>query len=347
MTDLIYSSKSYQDLLARLKSQIQTAQVRAAVSVNQELVLLYWRIGKEILTRQKEDGWGTRVIERLAKDLRSEFPGMHGLSARNLGYMKAFAEAWPEEAILQQAVAKLPWGHNVRILDYVKNPQERLWYVQQAIEHGWSRNVLVLQIESGLYRRQGKATTNFQATLPPPQSDLAQQLIKDPYNFDFLTLTQAAQERDLERELLTHLRQFLIELGVGFAFVGNQVPLEVGGDDFKLDLLFYHLKLRCFVVIDLKMGPFKPEYAGKMNFYLSAVDDMFRHPDDKPSIGLVLCRTKNRIIAEYSLRNITTPLGVSEFRHIEKLPDQLKGTLPTIEEIEAELVKDDSYLSAT
>jgi predicted nuclease of restriction endonuclease-like (RecB) superfamily len=337
MTDLIYTSKSYQDLLVRLKSQIKTAQVRAALAVNQELVLLYWRIGKEILTRQKEDGWGAKVIEQLGKDLRQEFPSMQGLSPRNLKYMRALAEAWPEEPIVQQAVAQLPWGHNVRLLDHVKDSKERLWYIHQAIQNGWSRNVLVLHIEGGLYQRQGKATTNFQTTLPPPQSDLAQQLIKDPYNFDFLTLTQAAQERDLERELLTHLRQFLIELGVGFAFVGNQVPLEVGGEDFKLDLLFYHLKLRCFVVIDLKMGPFKPEYAGKMNFYLAAVDDMLRHPDDQPSSGLVLCKTQNRIVAEYSLRNITTPMSVSAFRHLEKLPEQLKGTLPTIEEIEAEL----------
>jgi predicted nuclease of restriction endonuclease-like (RecB) superfamily len=267
----ISSSKSYQDLLARLKSQIRTAQVRAAVAVNQELVVLYWGIGKEILTRQKEDGWGTRVIERLAKDLRAEFPEMQGLSPRNLGYMKAFAEAWPEESILQQAAAKLPWFHNCVLLDKVKAPEERLWYIQQAIQNGWSRNVLVIHIQSGLYWRQGKAITNFQSTLPQPQSDLAQQLIKDPYNFDFLTLAQEAQERDLERGLLAHLRQFLIELGVGFAFVGTQVPLEVGGEDFKIDLLFYHLKLRCFLVIDLKMTSFKPEYAGKMNFYLSAV----------------------------------------------------------------------------
>lgn len=337
MADLISSSKSYQDLLIRLKSQIRTAQVRAAVVVNQELVLLYWSIGKEILTRQEVDGWGTGVIERLAKDLRSEFPGMQGLSSRNLGYMKAFAEAWPEELILQQVVAKLPWGHNVRLIEQVKEPAERLWYAEQTIQNGWSRNVLVMQIESGLYGRQGKAITNFQATLPSPQSDLAQQLIKDPYNFDFLTLTQEAHERDLERGLLAHLRQFLIELGVGFAFVGSQVPLEIGGEDFKLDLLFYHLKLRCFVVADLKMGPFKAEYAGKMNLYLSAVDDMLRHPDDKQSIGLILCKTKNRVIAEYALRNTTTPMGISEFKHLEILPEQLQGTLPTIQEIEAEL----------
>jgi len=220
--------------------------------VNQELVLLYWGIGKEILTRLREDGLGTKVIERLAKDLHTEFPNMQGLSTTNLKYMRASAQAWP---IVQQPVAQLPWGHNVRLLDLVQNPDERLWYAEQAILQGRSRNILVMQIESGLYRRQGKALANFQATLPPPQSDLAQQLIKDPYNFDFLTLTAEAQERDLERGLLAHLRKFLIELGVGFAFVGSQYPLEVGGEDFKLDLLFYHLKLRRFVVIDVKMGP--------------------------------------------------------------------------------------------
>ena len=307
MADIIPNPKNYQDLLVRLKNQIRTAQVRAAVAVNQELVLLYWGIGNEILTRQKGEGWGTRVIERLAKDLRSEFPDMQGLSPRNLKYMRAFAEAWPEDSIVQAPLAQLTWYHNLTLLEKVKGRDERLWYAEQTIQHGWSRNVLVIQIESGLHRRQGKAITNFQTTLPKPQSDLAQQLIKDPYNFDFLTLASAAQERDLERGLLEHLRQFLIELGTGFAFVGSQVPLEVGGDDFKLDLLFYHLKLRCFVVIDLKMTPFKPEYAGKMNFYLSAVDDMIRHPDDKPSIALVLCKTQNRIIAEYALRNTATP----------------------------------------
>lgn len=339
MSDLISSSNSYRDLLARLKSQIRTAQVRAAVAVNQELVLLYWGIGKEILTRQNADGWGTRVIERLAKDLRSEFPDMQGLSPRNLGYMKAFADAWRDESILQATLAKLTWYHNLTLLEKVKSPEERIWYAKQTIENGWSRNVLVFQIESGLYKRQGKAVTNFHASLPQPQSDLAQQLIKDPYNFEFLTLDSKARERDLERGLLDHLRQFLVELGVGFAFVGSQVPLEVGGEDFRLDLLFYHLKLRCFVVIDLKMTPFKPEYAGKMNFYLSAIDDLMRHPDDKPTIGLILCKTKNRIIAEYALRNTAAPMGISQFLHLENLPEQLKGTLPTIEEIEAELAE--------
>jgi predicted nuclease of restriction endonuclease-like (RecB) superfamily len=339
MAELVPSSKTYQELLARLKDQIRTAQVRAALAVNRELVLLYWGIGREILERQATEGWGSKVVERLAKDLHAEFPDMKGLSRTNLLYMRTFAEKWPQESIVQQVVGQIPWGHNVRLLDLVKAPEERLWYAQQAILNGWSRNVLVIQIEGDLYRRQGKAITNFDATLPSPESDLAQQVIKDPYNFDFLTLTKEAQERDLERELLVHLRQFLIELGVGFAFVGSQVPLEVGGEDFKLDLLFYHLKLRCFFVIDLKMGPFKAEYAGKMNFYLSAVDDMLRHPDDKRSIGLILCKAKNGIVAEYALRDIAKPLGISEFKHLEKLPEQLKGTLPTIEEIEAELGK--------
>jgi predicted nuclease of restriction endonuclease-like (RecB) superfamily len=337
MSDLIFSSKSYHDLLSLLKGRIRIAQVRAASAVNQELVLLYWGIGKEILTRQKTEGWGAKVIDQLAKDLHHAFPGVQGFSPRNIKYMRALAEAWPDEAIVQAPLAQLTWYHNLTLLEKVKSPAERLWYARQAIEHGWSRNVLVMHIESGLYRRQGKAVTNFQATLPPPQSDLAQQLLKDPYNFDFLTLTAEAHERDLEQGLIGHLRSFLLELGVGFAFVGNQVPLEVGGEDFKLDLLFYHLKLRCYVVIDLKMTPFKPEYAGKMNFYLSAVDDMLRHPDDQQSIGLILCKTKSGIVAEYSLRDMGKPLGISVFEHLEKLPEQLKGMLPTIEEIEAEL----------
>jgi predicted nuclease of restriction endonuclease-like (RecB) superfamily len=231
----------------------------------------------------------------------------------------------------------LPWFHNCILLDKVKEPQERLWYIQEAITNGWSRNVLVMQIEGGLFRRQGKALTNFSQTLPAPQSDLAQQLLKDPYNFDFLTLTKEAHERELESGLLEHIRKFLLELGVGFAFVGSQYPLEVGGEDFRIDLLFYHLKLRCFVVIDLKMTPFKPEYAGKMNFYLSAVDDMLKHPSDQPTIGLILCKGKNQIVVEYALRNTSAPMGIAEFRHLEKLPEELKGSLPTIEEIEAEL----------
>ena len=337
MADLTSDPKGYRDLLALLTTRIRTAQLRASIAVNQELVLLYWGIGKEILTRQREDGWGAKVIERLANDLRREFPDMQGLSPRNLGYMKAFAEAWPDEAILQAPLAKLTWYHNITLIQKIKGRDERLWYAHAAVQHGWSRNVLVLQIESQLYRRQGKALTNFQQTLPPPQSDLAQQITKDPYNFDFLTLTGEAREKDLEAGLLEHLRKFLLELGVGFAFVGSQYPIEVGGEDFKIDLLFYHLRLRCFVVIDLKMGQFKPAYTGQMNFYLSAVDDLLRHETDQPTIGLILCKSKNQIVAEYALRDMAKPLGISEFHHLEQLPEQLEGSLPTIEALEAEL----------
>lgn len=320
-----------------IKERIQTAQVRAAVAVNQQLVVLYWGIGKEILSRQAQEGWGKNVIPRLSKDLSSEFPEMKGLSPRNLGYMKAFAEAWPDEAILQEPLAKLTWFHNLTLLEKIKTEEERLWYAQAAIEHGWSRNVLVIQIEAGLYGRQGKAITNFTKALPAPQSDLAQQLLKDPYNFDFLTLSKDADEREVETGLVAHIQKFLLELGTGFAFVGRQYPLEIAGDDYRLDLLFYHLKLRCFVVIDLKSGSFKPEYAGKMNFYLAAVDDMLKHPSDNPTIGLILCKGKEQLVVEYALRNTATPMGIAEFKHLEKLPAELKGSLPTIEELEAEL----------
>ena len=337
MTDQAPSTQNYTALLASIKERIQSAQVRAALAVNSELVLLYWGIGSEITRRQKEEGWGTKVIDNLARDLKRSFPDMQGFSLRNLKYMKSFAEAWPEEAIVQQAAALLPWFHNCVLLDKVKDPEERLWYIREAIQNGWSRNVLVIQIEASLFRRQGKVLTNFQRTLPAPQSDLAQQLLKDPYNFDFLTLSADAHERDLERGLLAHLRSFLLELGVGFSFVGSQYPLEVAGEDYRIDLLFYHLKLRCFVVIDLKGGAFRPEYTGKMNFYLAAVDDLLKHPSDQPSIGLILCKSKKELVVEYALRNTTTPMGIAEFQYLEKLPEELKGSLPTIDEIEAEL----------
>jgi len=277
------------------------------------------------------------VIERLAQDLKREFPEMKGFSPRNLKYMRAFAEAYSDEPFVQQAAAQIPWFHHCVLLDKVKDLQERLWYIQQTIEHGWSRNVLVHQIESGLYERQGKAITNFERTLPAPQSDLARSLIKDPYVFDFLTLGPQAQERDLERSLLEHLRDFLLELGRGFAFVGSQYRLEVDGDEFFIDLLFYQLRLRCYVVIELKIGEFKPEYAGKMNFYLSAVDDLLRHPEDRPSIGLILCNTQNRLVAEYALRDLSKPMGVATYRVTEALPDELRKSLPSLEELEAEL----------
>lgn len=337
MTENTAVARSYAALLAGIKERIERSQLRAAVAVNRELVLLYWAIGAEISRRQREEGWGTKVIENLSRDLKRSFPEMEGLSLRNLKYMRAFAEAWPDEAIVQAALAQITWYHNITLIEKVKNPDERLWYAQQAVENGWSRNVLVMQIEGGLFRRQGKALTNFGQTLPAPQSDLAQQLLKDPYNFDFLTLAKDARERELEAGLLEQIRKFLLELGVGFAFVGSQYPLPVGNEEYRIDLLFYHLKLRAFVVIDLKMTPFKPEYAGKMNFYLAAVDDLLRHPTDQPTIGLILCKGKERIVVEYALRNMLTPMGVAEFRHLEELPVEFQASLPTVEQIEAEL----------
>lgn len=327
----------YGPFLEELKERIRTAQLRAAVSVNRELVLLYWHIGQRILSAQAEEGWGTQVVQRLSTDLSTAFPDLKGFSPRNLKYMRTFAQAWPEEPIVQQLVAQIPWGHNLRILEAVGDPQIRRWYAEQTLKNGWSRNVLVLQIQSALHQRQGAATTNFAATLPSPQSDLAHQLLKDPYNFDFLMLTEPAEEREIEGALIEHIRKFLLELGVGFAFVGNQYRLDVAGEEFFLDLLFYHLKLRCYVVIELKTGAFKPEYAGKLNFYLAAVDDLLRHPDDAPSIGLLLCKQKNQVVVEYSLRNMTTPIGVSSYELTAALPAEIRTALPTIEELEQKL----------
>jgi len=334
--------EGYDEFLRGLKERIRTAQVRAALAVNRELVLLYWRIGQDILERQRQSGWGSKVIDRLAADLRSAFPEMSGFSPRNLKYMRAFAEAWPDEDFVQQVAAQLPWFHNCTILDKLKNLAERIWYAQQTIENGWSRNILIHQIESNLFHRKGKAMTNFDRTLPAPQSELAQQIIKDPYNFDFLSLGSEAKERDLERGLIAQLQKFLLELGVGFAFVGSQYPLEVDGEDFFIDLLFYHLKLRCFVVIDLKMDQFRPEYAGKMNFYLSAVDDLLKHSSDQPSLGIILCKTKKKMVVEYALRDTSKPLGVAEYRITAALPERLKGNLPSIEDLEAELSETDN-----
>lgn len=327
----------YNEVLLRMKEQVRHAQIRAALSVNRELVLLYWRIGKDILEGQERRGWGSRVIENLAADLAREFPDMKGFSVRNLKYMRSFARAWPEIELVQQAAAQIPWFHNCVLLDKVHDRDARQFYIAETINQGWSRNVLVHQIESRLAERQGAAISNFSRALPSPQSDLACEILKDPYNFDFLTLGDSAREKELEAGLLEHIRQFLLELGTGFAFVGNQVHLEVGGEDFYIDLLFYHLKLRCFVVIDLKMGGFKPEYVGKMNFYLSAVDDLLRHEEDRLSIGLILCKAKNRLVVEYALRDMRKPMGIAEYQITASLPENLKSNLPSIEELEAEL----------
>jgi predicted nuclease of restriction endonuclease-like (RecB) superfamily len=272
----------------------------------------------------------------LAKDLQREFPNQ-GFSARNLKYMRAFADAYPDQTIVQEVLAQIPWYHNIALLEKLKIHEERLWYAHQAIAQGWSRNGLVHQIESGLYGRQGGAITNFQQVLPSPQSDLAQQLIKDPYQFDFLNWTPERQERDLERSLIDHIRDFLIELGVGFAFLGSQYPIQVSGKEYRLDLLFYHVQLHCYVVIDLKMGEFEPEFSGKMNFYVAAVDAQLRSERDDLTIGLILCKDKDRTTVEYALQGMQNPIGVSTYQLQRGLPDSLQGCLPSVEELENQL----------
>lgn len=279
------------------------------------------------------------MIDRLAFDLREAFPDMDGFSSRNLKYMRAFAVAWPNQQIVQRVVAQLPWGQNLTLLERLDDPATRIWYAEQVIAHGWSRSILAINIQRQVHKRAGRAVNNFKATLPSPDSDLAAQVFKDPYLFDFLGTADPRREREVEQALVDHIQKFLLELGVGFAFVGRQVRLEVGEQDFVLDLLFYHLRLRAFVVIELKAVPFEPEFAGKLNFYLSAVDDLLRHPDDKPSIGLLLCKQKNRVVVEYALRDVAKPIGVAgwEAKLVEALPEELRGSLPTVEEIEAEL----------
>jgi predicted nuclease of restriction endonuclease-like (RecB) superfamily len=322
ITDNEMTLAGYGDLLNEIKSKIQTTRTQAALAVNRELITLYWELGRMIVEAQEAHRWGDQILIQLSNDLQAAFPGVSGYSRANLYRIRAFYLAYrkPGEIVAQpvrqsvpQPVAQIPWGHNVTLLEKIKDTDTRLWYARATVENGWSRNVLAMQIESGLHERQGQAISNFSQTLPPEQSDLAQALLKDPYNFDFLTLSDAANEREVERGLLEQIRKFLLELGNGFAFVGSQYPLQVDGKDYYLDLLFYHLKLRCFIVIDLKAVEFQPEFVGKINFYLAVVDDALRHESDAPSIGLLLCRKKSALTVEYALRNITTPIGVAEF----------------------------------
>ena len=334
---LVPPPEGYADWLTELKTRIHSAQQRATLAVNRELVLLYWQIGQDILARQSAQGWGAKVIERLALDLRAAFPDMKGFSPRNLKYMRAFAEAWPDAEFVQAVLAQLPWYHQLALLDKLPGPETRRWYAAKAIEHNWSRNILVMQIETRLLERSGKSVTNFEASLPRPQSDLARESLKDPYRFDFLGLTDEAQEREIENALVKHVTEFLLELGAGFAFVGRQVLLDVGGDEFFIDLLFYHLKLRCYVVIELKAGKFKPEHLGQLGFYLTAVDRQIKHPQDAPTIGLLLCKSKNKVVAEYALGDKTQPIGIAEYKLLASLPAELQTSLPSIEQIEREL----------
>ena len=363
----------YGSLLTEIKDRIRQAQTRAALSVNAEMIGMYWDVGRMIHQRQQLEGWGKGVIPRLATDLKNELPDVKGFSERNIGYMIRFFREYGEPPILQQPAAKLqkdqvssiivplaeaqlqnltsatisahlafgiPWFHHVILIEKIKDLSTRLWYMEQTIEQGWSRDTLAAMIKSNAHARQGQAVSNFSTRLPSPQSELARQLLKDPYLFDFLTIEEPFHERELETGLVKHLEKFLLELGQGFAFVGRQYHLEVSDKDFYLDLLFYHLKLRAFVVVELKKGEFKPEYAGKMNFYCSVVDDQLRNETDQPTIGLILCQTKDRILAEYSLRDIHKPIGISDYELTRSLPDNLKSSLPTVEEIEAELAQE-------
>lgn len=337
--ELSVAPQGYDSLLENLKTRVHKARMSAVLAANSELVNLYLDIGQMILDRQSAEGWGAKVVEKLAKDLRTAFPGMKGFSSRNFSYMRKLAELCSETPILQQVAAKLPWGHTLVLIDRLKADNERLWYGLQTIEHGWSRAVLQIQIETKLHERQAALPkiSNFKDRLPETQSDMALEILKDPYIFDFLSVGEKTHEREIERELVRHITEFLLELGSGFSYVGKQVHLEVAGEDFYLDLLFYHLKLRCYVVIELKAGAFKPEYADKLNFYCPAVDDMLRHENDNPTIGLLLCKEKNGLLAEYALRDMNKVLAVSDYKLTRAIPENLKPSLPTVEDIEREL----------
>jgi predicted nuclease of restriction endonuclease-like (RecB) superfamily len=373
MSKEVSTELTYKQLLATIKQQVRSAQSKAALAVNSSLIQLYWNMGKMIANNQALFEGRNNYVEQLAKDLRAEFPEMKGFSRSNLFYIRKFYQFYANTSVqqlvglneaasdtnsVQQPVAlnnensiqqpvglnfdllAVPWGHHVVLLDKVKSVDEALFYLQQTIENNWSRAVLTLQIEQDLFSRKGKAITNFQQTLPEKQALMAGQILKDPYNFGFLTLENKLQELDIERQLTEHITKFLLELGKGFAFIGRQYPLQVGDKDYRLDLLFYHIRLRCFVVIDLKVVEFEPEFAGKMNFYLSVVDDQIKTVDDQPSIGIILCKNKNKLEVEYALQGMSKPIGVSEFTVTQALPAELKSTLPTVEEFENELNKD-------
>ncbi len=345
MSELV-KSKDYRAFIHSLKSEIQTAQIKAAVSVNRNLLKLYWLIGSQIVEKQKTANWGDGLVKQVSLDLRTEFPEMKGFSTRNIHLMKQWYLFWHQEpAIVQQAVAQLelapifqiPWGQNLLIISKSASPEEALFYVKKTIENNWSRAVLTHQIELELYQRQGQAISNFKQQLPSPQSDLARQTLKDPYCFDFLTLTEKHNEKELESALIDNISHFLLELGAGFAFLGKQYKLQIGDQDFYIDLLFYHIKLRCYVVVELKTVDFKPEFAGKLNFYISAVDDLLADKEDRATIGILICKSKNRTIVEYALKDMQKPIGVSEYKLTRQLPKEYQPSLPSIETIEAEI----------
>ena len=330
---MLMNSSEYLATIEQVKQEIKAAQYKAAVHVNTELIMLYYNIGCVINAHKS---WGSKFVDNLAQDIKMEFPQSTGYSVRNLKYMAKFARMFPDKEFVQAALAQITWYHNIALMDKVKDPDAYAWYAAQTVKNGWSRNVLVHQIESGLYQRQALAgkVTNFERRLPSPQSELAIQTIKDPYVFDFIPFKEDMVERDIERALVQDVTKLLLELGTGFAFLGNQYHLNVGGDDFYIDLLFYNLNLRCYVVIELKTGEFKPEYAGQLNFYLSAVDGILKKDADNPSIGLLLCKSKNDLVAEYALKDMSKPIGVSEYKITSCLPEDLSKQLPSIEDIQ-------------
>ena len=337
MSLIISEIEKYNSFLVDIKTQIKLSQQKAFNAVNQEMISLYFNIGKMIDTWQKELGWGAKVIDKLSLDILNEFPTMSGFSTRNLKLMVQFYKEYSNDEFVQPIVAQIPWTHNIILIQKIKDKSLRFWYMEQTLQNGWSKDILSLMINSEVHNRTGNLVSNFSQILPPLESDLVQQSFKDPYRFDFLTITEPFRERELENNLIKHMEKFLIELGSGFAFVGRQYKLEIGDDEFYIDLLFYHLKLRCFIVVELKKGKFKPEYSGQVNFYCSAIDGILAQKDDKPTIGLILCQEKNEIVAEYSLKNMTQPIGISEYQLTEVLPKEFESSLPTIEEIEQEL----------
>jgi predicted nuclease of restriction endonuclease-like (RecB) superfamily len=332
-------STKYNDFIKQLKQKIQTSQIKASIRVNEELLKLYWDMAQMIIAKQKESSWGDSIIQKISRDLKEEFPNIKGFSVTNIKYMRNWYLFWNDSNRPQvvDEIFKIPWGHNREIITKLKETQEAIYYVKQTLHYGWSRAVLVHQIESRLYHREGKAITNFETKLPPLQSDLAKATLKDPYNFDFLSMSKKYNERELEDALIEHISHFLLELGSGFAFVGRQYQLVVGGDEFFVDLLFYHIRLKCYVVVELKTVKFKPEFAGQLNFYVSAINAELKEPNDNPTIGILICKSKNNTVVEYALNSIDNPIGVSEYELVSKLPTEFKSTLPTIEEIEAEL----------
>ena len=332
-------SDAYLKFIEEVKSEIRKQRISVVLNANSSMICLYWNIGRAILKKQEEEGWGAKIIDRMAKDLKDAFPEMSGFSPRNIKYMRKFAESWPDFEIVQRVVAQIPWRTNISLMDKLKDEESRIWYAYKVIENGWSKTILDLQIETRLMERSGRSVNNFPAALPPEDSDMVNQVFKDPYLFDFLGTDMPRREIEIERQLTEHIQSFLLELGQGFAFVGRQVHLEVGGDDFYLDLLFYHLKLRCFVVVELKACDFEPGFISQLNMYQNVVNDILRHPDDKPTIGLLLVKGKNETVVEYSLAGYQNPIGVAEWKNqmAKALPEELRSSLPSIEDIEKEL----------